>query len=171
MVAGPDNLNDPQIFQSVFNAHAESVRNFLYFRCKDLTRAEDLTQEAFLKLWQNRHKVPQAKAKSYIFTVANNLFLDEVKHLKVVFKYQQQHKVANTTSESPQYVLEEKEFHARLQAAVSQLPEKSRVVFLMNRVEKLSYKEIAERLEISVKAVEKRMSRALKTLRPLSEKI
>ena len=142
MQGGPENLNDPAVFQAVFREHAEAVRNFLYYRCKDLNRAEDLLQEAFLKLWQNRHKVPQAKAKSYIYTVANNLFLDEVKHLKVVFKYQEQHKMANLTNENPQFVLEEKEFHDRLQAAVDALPEKSRVGFLMKWIEKLKKYEI-----------------------------
>ncbi len=127
-------------------------------------------QEAFLRLWQKRADVSPPKVKSFLFTVANNLFLDEVKHKKVVLKFFQ-HPQKDVTLEHPQFVLESEEFKAQLEQAIAALPEKSRVVFLMNRIDKLSYKDIAERLELSVKTIEKRMHRALLAMRKLNEKI
>ena len=67
--------------------------------------------------------------------------------------------------------MEEEEFRLRLEKAIAELPEKNRVVFLMNRIDKLTYKEIADQLNLSVKAVEKRMHKALLKLRSLSAKI
>ena len=67
--------------------------------------------------------------------------------------------------QSPQYALEEKEFKEQLENIIASMPEKQRDVFLMNRIDELTYKEIADRLELSVKAVEKRMHGALSFLR------
>jgi RNA polymerase sigma-70 factor (ECF subfamily) len=148
--------------------HAEQLRNFLYYKCGDLSRAEDLTQEAFVRLWDNCSKVKVGKAKSFLFTVANNLFLNEAKHQKVVLKFQRhQSSLPTASAESPQFLMEEKEFGQRLEQAISSLSEGQREVFLMNRIDKKTYKEIAETLGISVKAVEKRIHKALLQLRKL----
>ena len=61
--------------------------------------------------------------------------------------------------------MQESEFKLRLEQAISELPETQREVFLMNRIDKLTYAEIAERLGVSVKAIEKRMGKALKHMR------
>ena len=66
---------------------------------------------------------------------------------------------------TPQFHMEEQEFGEKLNRILAKLPDGSREVFLMNRIEKIKYDEIAERLGISVKAVEKRMSKALSILR------
>ena len=78
---------------------------------------------------------------------------------------------SDRSNESPEYLLEEKEFKERLENAISALPEKQRVVFLMSRIDKKTYKEIAEILGISKQAVEKRIYNALDTLRQISKKI
>ena len=67
--------------------------------------------------------------------------------------------------------MEEEEFRKRLEEGISNLPEGQRVVFLMNRIDKKKYREIAEELNISVKAVEKRMHKALVALRKISKKV
>jgi RNA polymerase sigma-70 factor (ECF subfamily) len=68
-------------------------------------------------------------------------------------------------NESPEDVLRQKEFHQKLQQAIADLSEAQRTAFLLNRIEGKKYHEIAEMLDISVKAVEKRMSSALQKLR------
>jgi RNA polymerase sigma factor (sigma-70 family) len=68
-------------------------------------------------------------------------------------------------------VLEEKEFHQQLLEVIAELPEGAREVFMLNRMDGLKYREIAEMLGISQKAVEKRMHRALTTLRELHPSI
>lgn len=164
MPESKDNVCEEKIFERVFSDHAKTLRNFIYFKCGNAAQADDLVQDAFVKLWNNCAKVPFVKAKSYLYTLANNAFLNEVAHEKVKLNYR---KIGGTsiTNENPEFVLREKEFKQELETAIANLSEKQREVFLLNRIEKKKYKEIAEMLDISVKAVEKRMHSALVSLR------
>ncbi len=150
-------------FQAIFHAHAQEIRNYLFYKCGDLEVAADLMQESFLRLWKNRNKVASEKARSYLYTVGNRLFLDQKRHEKVVQRYLQ-HQRIQVEIEDPQFLTEMSEYQARIEELLASMPEKWRTVFLMNRVEKITYREIAERIGISVKAVEKRMHKALKHL-------
>ncbi len=161
---------EDEIFEKVFLEQSEGLRNFLYYKCGDLAQAEDFVQESFVRLWNNCAKVSLDKVKSYLFTIGNNLFLNKVKHKKVVLKFEQR-QTNQYSNESPEFLLEQKEFQVQLEKAISELTEGQRVVFLMNRIDKKKYKEIAEDLGISIKAVEKRMSGALKSLRKLIKNI
>ena len=96
-----------------------------------------------------------------------NLFLDEKKHEQVVLRFQRQAPAMEATNETPQFDLEIKELQDRLEQAIAQLPENQRIVFLMNRMDKMKYAEIAAYLDLSVKAVEKRMHLALLELRQI----
>ncbi|MEM6634136.1 MAG: RNA polymerase sigma-70 factor [Bacteroidota bacterium] len=155
-----DSTCEERSFKKLYEAHSEALRNFVYYKLGDLEYAEDAVQESFLILWKNCAKVPFEKAKSYLFTVVNNMLLDTVKHQKVVLKYFHQKQVQHV-AESPEFILEEQEFRQKLERVLNELPEDQRVVFLMNRVEKMKYREIAELLGISQKTVEKRMHKAL----------
>ena len=90
--------------------------------------------------------------------------MNEVEHKKVVLKFQQKtgHDLGGA---DPEFLLEEKELKTQLEIAISELPEGQREVFLMNRMDKKTYAEIAEILGVSVKAIEKRMHKALVKLR------
>lgn len=164
------NVCEERTYQALFESLSQAIRNFIYYKGGDLPQAEDITQEAFLRLWKACVSVHPNKAKSYLYTIANNLFLDQIKHQKVVLAFQQK-RPSNNIAESPEYLLEEQEFKQQLEQAIAALPENNRVVFLMNRIEKMTYQEIADRLGLSKKAVEKRMSKALLELRKLHEKI
>jgi len=165
-----ESVCEEEVFTSIFMTYAESLRNFMYYKTGSLQQAEDLMQDAYGKLWEECAKVTAAKAKSFLFTVANNLFLNQAKHKKVVLKFESKSHT-DRNEQTPQYLMEEAEFKARLEAAIQTLPEGQREVFLMNRIDKLKYREIAERLGLSVKAVEKRMHKALVTLRKISSKL
>lgn len=159
-----DNVCSEKVFNQIYQNWGKPIFNFLFFKCGDDAQAHDLVQEAFIKLWQNCKTVPEAKAKSFLYTVANNMFLNEVAHQKVVLKHAQL-QPNKINSQSPEYLLEEKEFQEKLQRAIANLTEAQRTAFLLNRIEGKKYVEIAEILGISVKAVEKRMSQALASLR------
>ncbi|MGG6232155.1 RNA polymerase sigma factor [Tenacibaculum sp. SDUM215027] len=152
-------------FEEIFNQHSQTLRNYIYYKCGDTQQAEDIVQEAYIKLWSNCAKVIFEKAKSYLYTVANNHFLNDIAHKKVVLEHQKQSVSSGTTNETPQYILEEEEFHTKLKKAIANLPEKQREVFLLSRIDKKKYSEIADIVGVSVKAVEKRMSKALLTLK------
>lgn len=159
-----ETICEESIFTALFNKHAEDLHNFLYYKFGDRLNPRDKVQEAFIKLWENCSKTTPDKAKSFLFTIANNLMLNEAAHEKVKLKYAST-KPKSHTDESPEFVLREKEHMQKLQTALGNLTEAQRVAFLMNRVEGKKFKEIASILDISVKAVEKRIYGALGKLR------
>lgn len=165
------NVCDQSVFNATFLATAPRLRNFLYYRCGDAEQAADLVQESFLRLWNNCGKVLPAKAAAWLFRVGENLFFKQVERKKVVQKYVWRHEGLTSKVASPQDELEVAEFREQLEAAIAGLPEGAREVFLMNRIDGLKYREIADLLGISQKAVEKRMHRALLTLRELHKGI
>ncbi len=152
------------VFDSVFNTYAKDLKRFLFFKFNCMASAEDVLQDTFIKLWNNCNKVEFAKVKSYIFTIANNLFLDFKRHEAVVRNHKKSYTNHNT-SESPEFLMIEEEFLIKVEKAIESLPEKQREVFLLSRMEKKKYKEISEKLDISIKTVEKRMHNALLIMR------
>ncbi|MCB0471816.1 MAG: sigma-70 family RNA polymerase sigma factor [Flavobacteriaceae bacterium] len=155
---------EERIFSSIFKNLSNDVYNFLRFRYGDEYDPRDKVQEAFIKLWDNCKNITPDKAKSFLFTTANNMMLNELKHQKVVLKYKE-NKPKDYTNENPEFIMEESEFMKKYQKALANLSEAQRVAFLMNRVEGKKHKEIADILGISRKAVEKRIYGALEKLR------
>ncbi|SEL96284.1 RNA polymerase sigma-70 factor, ECF subfamily [Aquimarina amphilecti] len=155
---------DEKNFESIFDDCSESLRNLIYYKCGDIDLAEDIIQDAFIKLWNNCKKVVFYKAKSYLYTVANNNLLNHIAHKKVVLRYEQRPH-SDLNNQDPQFIIEEKEFMSKLNNAIDSLPEKQRETFLLSRIDKKSYKEIAEITGVSVKAIEKRIHYALLSLR------
>ncbi|NEV93809.1 RNA polymerase sigma-70 factor [Psychroflexus sp. YR1-1] len=160
-----DNVCEEKIYERIYDNHSEAINNYFYYKFGDREMAEESVQEAFIKLWENCKKVPFGKAKSFLYTVANNLSLNRYKHKKVVLKYANSVPQQTQDNQSPDYKMEEQEFKLKLEKAIQNLSEKQRVAFLLHRIDGKSYKEIAEILNISVKAVEKRMQKALESLR------
>lgn len=153
------------IFADFFKNHAKALRNYLLYKFGNQDQAEDMTQEAFIKLWQNCKDVPLEKAKSYVYTIANNSSLNVIAHEKVKLNYQKSNSMNDRSNESPEFILEENQFKDQLLSAIDKLNETQRVAFLMHRIDGKKYAQIAEELEISVKAVEKRIHLALLELR------
>lgn len=164
------NLCEEAVFTKIFKEYAKTLHRYLFYKTGNANLSQDLTQEAFTRLWKNCANVLVDGAKNYTFKIANNLLKNEYKHQKVVLKFEQKPHT-NHSIESPEYLLEEKELKARMDAAIANLPEKQRVVFLMSRIDKKTYKEIAAILGISKQAVEKRIYLALDSLRKVSKKI
>ena len=160
----PSSICDEEIFKSVFYEHAQSLKEFMYYRCGSQEQAEDYMQDAFSKLWENCSKVSFEKARSFLFKIANNLFFNQVERQKVVLKFKKRLE-EKSENENPEFIYQKKEFHQLLEKRISSLPEDQRTIFLMNRIEKKKYREIAEMLDISIKTVEKKMHLALMELR------
>jgi len=165
-----DNVCSERLFKELFKAHSKDLHDFLYYKYGEDNNPKDLVQEAFLKLWNNCQKVVPEKARSFLFTVANNQMLNELSKKKIALSYSSEKKTSYNT-ESPQYVLEEKEYMNRLQEAIQSLTEDQRMTFLMNRIEGKKHQEIADILGISRKAVEKRIYTALAILKEKVGKI
>jgi|TARA_R110002126_G_scaffold113558_10_gene252094 RNA polymerase sigma-70 factor (ECF subfamily) len=157
------NVCEEAIYKRVFNETSKTIFNYIFYKFGNEEKANDAVQEAFVKLWENCSKVSPDKAKSYLYTVANNLYLNVIKAEKVRLKYADS--TLKTTNESPEFIMEENEFKQKLDNALNDLPENQRTTFLLNRIDGKKYAEIAEMEEVSIKAIEKRMHLALKSLR------
>lgn len=165
------NVCSEEVFKHTFDSYFKTLRNFLVYRYRNYNQAEDLAQNAFMILWENCRKVPPEKAKSFLYTTAIRNSLNEIKHKKVVQNFTFCFKTDLIEKYTPEFLLEENELKLRLEKAIHNLPEKQRVVFMMNRFENQTYKEIALLLGVSVKTIESRMHIALKSLRGVLKNI
>lgn len=161
-----DSICNESSYEEVYRTYAPAIFRFIYYKCNDKEQASDIMQEVFLMLWKNCKKVKPEKVKSYLFTVANNQFINVKKRESVRSRYAEQQNQKHEYK-TPEFLIEESEFQRRLERAIADLTEKQRQVFLMSRIEKMKYSEIAQALEISVKAVEKRMHLALLSLKDI----
>lgn len=151
-------------FKRIYNDYFDAVRSYIFYRCGDTELATDIAQEVFLKLWEKQKKVDIKKVKGLVYKMAGDLFITKYRRKVLELNYSNTLQI-NNMEQTPEDQLQFKELKIRYEQALKELPEKQRTVFLMSRLEELKYHEIAERLEISVKAVEKRMKNALAELR------
>ena len=151
-------------FKILYNNYFDPVRNYLYYRSTNAELATDIAQEVFLKLWEKREKLQKEKIKGLLFKMASDEFVSGFRRNKLEMEFSQSFRF-ELIEESPEEEFKYKELKDNYEKALVALPEKQRVVFLMSRMEGLKYHEIAERLQLSVKAVEKRMNYALKYLK------
>ncbi|MFK8105105.1 MAG: RNA polymerase sigma factor [Saprospiraceae bacterium] len=151
------------VFKKIYFQWNEPLQRFLQSKGLERGKTADLVQESFIRLWKNCAKVLPEKSKSFLFTAANNLFIDAYRQSQCRIKLQSRLPKIITV-EDGQYQFEMKEFQAHLEAAINSMTPASKEVFLLHRFNEMSYQEIATRLELSIKAVEKRMTKALKHL-------
>ncbi|EDP71753.1 RNA polymerase ECF-type sigma factor [Flavobacteriales bacterium ALC-1] len=155
---------EEKVYNELFRKYYEPVTKYIYYKCGNLHQAEDIVQNVFIKIWKLCATIIFSKAKSYIYTASNNAFLNEIEHKKVILKHKKTIE-KHTDYESPDFKIEMEEFRVKLKDAINSLSPKEKEVFLLSRVEDKTYKEIAEITGLTVKAIERRMSKALKELR------
>jgi len=153
-------LCDEKTYRETYEKYSKGLYRFLYFSYGDQEKSEDIAQEVFVKLWQRCSEFHSKNLKSLIFTMGKNLMLNEIQKAKVKLNFETEN-ISFDSSVSPEFELEEKEFQQKLNNAINLLTVNEREVFLLNRIEQYTYAEIAERLELSQKAIEKRMHTAL----------
>lgn len=147
-------------FKLLFDNYFDSVRSYLFYRGAEEEQASDLAQDVFLRVWEKQIDIDMKSALGLLFKIAGDMFISHYRREKL----EQNYKSAlfeESVDFSPEDQLCHKELNSGYIKALAALNEKQRVVFLMSRMEGLKYHEIADRLDLSVKAVEKRMSIAL----------
>ncbi|SHJ54212.1 RNA polymerase sigma factor [Aquimarina spongiae] len=159
-----ENVCDDSVFSDIYKKYSKDLFDFLYYKFGETFSPEDKMQDAFLKLLDKCKEVTPEKAKSFLFTVANNSMLNAVKHQKVVLKYRHI-KPKEYTNESPEFILEQEQFLQNYQKALGTLTEDQRVAFLLNKVEGKTQSEIAEMQGTTRKAIENRIYVAYKKLK------
>ncbi|MEM5564424.1 sigma-70 family RNA polymerase sigma factor [Psychroserpens sp. AS72] len=159
-----ENICEAKVFEHVYNTYSKDVHNFLYYKYGEQFNPKDKVQDAFIKLWDNCKKVTLSKAKSFLFTVANNMVLNDIKHHKVVLNHQKMAPRSHT-NETPEFILEQEQFFERYKKVLESLTEDQRVAFLLSKAEGKTHREIADFLGVTNKVVEYRIYSAFNILK------
>lgn len=157
---------DESAFEAVFRQWYEPLCGYATrLTDGDLDGAEDLVQQVFVKLWEQREGLDIAwSLKSYLYKTVHNAALNRIRSAKTHSKYLD-FNAAQLEKEYAPPDYPARELAGRLQAALEKLPPQCRHVFELSRFEDLKYREIADQLGISIKTVETQMGKALRILR------
>jgi RNA polymerase sigma-70 factor (ECF subfamily) len=160
-------IRDVSDFEKLFKLHYSRLCSYANLFLNDPDAAEDVVQEVFFKLWKNREElVISTTIKSYLFRAVRNGCMNVIDHISI----RDAHKIINEEDmkESESNLIDEtilSELEQRIKETIDQLPAERRKIFILSRYEGLKYREIADRLNISVKTVENQMYQALKFMR------
>jgi RNA polymerase sigma-70 factor (ECF subfamily) len=158
---------DEAAFELVFKTHYKSLYAYAFTILKDEDEAEETVQQVFFKLWERSEQLSfSGPVAAYLYRAVHNESLNFLKHEKV----KQSHRLhvaysMKNKSEQSQGKMISKELENKFREALNELPEQCRTVFQLSRFEDMKYREIADKLDISVKTVENHMGKALKLLR------
>lgn len=167
-IAGRIRKGDIEQFESLFRSSYNSLVKYAGTLIKDQDNSEEIVQELFVRLWQNKEKIKiESSLNGYLFRSVHNRCLHYIAHRKVMERHEEEMSVRrpDTAAEDPSEILHYKDLQARIARILERLPERCSTIFCMSRFEGLKYSEIAEKLSISVKTVEAGMGRALKEFR------
>ncbi|MBC8035424.1 MAG: RNA polymerase sigma-70 factor [Chitinophagaceae bacterium] len=154
-------------YEELFMTHYVSLTQTAYRLLKDKGAAEDAVQEVFCKLWEKRAELEiTTSLKAYLFQMVIHRSLNQLKKNKTLQVRESEysnlsHRQTDTTHDHLNF----KDAKKRVEQAVNTLPPTCRIAFILSRYEEMRYKEIAAELEISVKAVENHIMKALRHLR------
>lgn len=148
-------------------------RKYYSFLCKSIYRiipdtqiTEDLAQEVFYEVWRKReHLKINTSLKAYLKRAALNKALNYIRDQKIDFRNAPAKEELISKQDSIVQELAADNLQQEIDAAIDNLPERCRLIFVLSRFEEMSYRQIAEQLNISMKTVENQISKALKSLR------
>ena len=152
-------------FKELFDQYFDIIRSFIFYRCGDADTASDIAQDVFMKVWEKREQLSNNKMKALLYKMSNDAVISDFRKNANHHDIEKSMILHKENALSPEDELSYKELMSSYAGALRKMPEVQRVVFLMSRNDELKYSEIAKYLNISVKAVEKRMSAALLFLR------
>lgn len=158
---------DEAAFEQVFKTHYKNLHAYAFTMLKDEDEAEEMVQQVFFKLWErSEHLSFSGSIAAYLYRAVHNESLNFIKHQKVKAGHQLHvaYSMKNKSEQAHPKMIR-KELENKFREALNELPEQCRTVFQLSRFEDMKYKEIADKLDISVKTVENHMGKALKLLR------
>ena len=168
---------DTSAFNTLFEKHMRRIIQYVYRFVRNREVAEELAQEVFLKVYENASGYrPKAKFLSWLYTIATNICLNEVRKPQFRASHQSlddpvigsagtdsaRHEIAS--GNGPDLELERLEMERVIKRALVQIPEKQRIAFILNKYQELSYAEVADVLKMSEKAVKSLIHRAKEAL-------
>jgi RNA polymerase sigma-70 factor (ECF subfamily) len=164
---------DVKQFETLFRSSYVSLVRYARVIMKDHDTAEEIVQDLFCRIWQDREKLNiESSLNGYLFRSVHNKCMHHIEHRQVIEKHAgEMLKIQPEGPEDPADILQYAELQVKVAQILEKLPERCGQIFYMNRFEGLKYAEIAKKLSVSIKTVESNMGRALKEFRKeLTEK-
>ncbi len=156
--------NDPYAFKMLYEKYAPGLHAFSNRFNFSREEAEEIVQETFIRIWQNRHTLdPHKSFNTFLITIAKRLIYNQIRHGKYRDMYLKEVKAGFT--ESTAHPANEKELRQLLNKAMTELPDKCRQIFRKSRLEGFSNQQIADEMNISKSTVENQLNKALKKIR------
>lgn len=158
--------DDSSVMKDLFQEHYSSTCAAIFKFIKDKNLVEDLAQNVYIRFWEKRHQLNiTTSIGAYLNRMAINEALGHIrKYKKIKIEEITPMTPAGITENASQNLLQN-ELKSQITAAINTLPPKCRMVFKLSRFEELTYKEIAQKMDISVKTVENQMGKALRVMR------
>ena len=157
---------DRKAYKRLFEKYYQLLLSYIISYTHNRSQAEDLVQQAFVDLWEDRRKLnPNKSPKNYLYAIARNRYLDSVnnqkrqsKLLESVWERALRERIEENTE------IQEKRIE-KLKIVIESLPPKCKRIFELNKMDGLRYQDIAELLDISIKTIEAQMGIAFKKIR------
>ncbi|MGD2034625.1 MAG: RNA polymerase sigma-70 factor [Bacteroidales bacterium] len=158
---------DIKSFEFFFNEMKDSIYYFAYTYFKEKEISREIVQDVFVRLWEKRDSInPKLNLRSYLFTIAKNIILDNLRKKDFEIKYYREIQFVSTdVYNNTENELIFSDYLLQLQRAIDTLPPRRKQIFQLSRDQHMSYREISENLSISVNVVENQISKALKQIR------
>lgn len=159
---------DHWAFEALFREYYLPLTRFAWRYVESKAVAEELVQEIFSEIWEDRAELNITESvRSYLYKAVKHRSLNYLKHQRIQYKYDTQwmdkrEKVSTIEYRDPGHIEQIKE---AIRAAIEELPPRSRMTYKLHRYDGLTYQEIAEVMDISIKTVESQMTRTLQMLR------
>jgi RNA polymerase sigma-70 factor (ECF subfamily) len=155
---------DERAFAWLVEAYGASVYAHVLTYIKDATRAEEITQDIFLNVWNHRLELPSIQNfRGYLYILTRNRTISVLRER--IIKYNEAEKDELQTNLNPAGLMEYRQLSDALRRGIDQLPARRKEIFLMSRFDGKTYDEIASHLDISKSAVNKNIVEALVFLR------
>jgi RNA polymerase sigma-70 factor, ECF subfamily len=164
---------DRNAFNELVRIHARGVINVIYRMCGDAQLAEDAAQEAFIRAWSHLgsfHVERETSLRNWLYRIALNTATDMLRRKKHILPHDVDELPLADPQSGPEGTYLQGERTALVQAAIQSLPDASRAVLVLKEYEGLSYREIADALDIPIGTVMSRLNYARKTLKEKLER-
>jgi RNA polymerase sigma-70 factor (ECF subfamily) len=161
-------LNSLESFERLFKNQYHNLVLSAYRIVYDKAFAEDIVQDVFLKLWQKKEEITVSEnLPAYLHRAVVNHAINhqKTKYKRLVERRNEWDELLVSDIQNTDQSLLNQEFENKVDSAIASLPDAARTIFMLSRFETMTNKEIAEKLDISIKTVEKHMTTALKHLR------
>lgn len=148
-----------------FNVYADDVCTFLNYYTHDRQLIEDIIQDIFIRLWEERDILNIFFIKTYLYNAARNRMLNHLRNDQNRLLLLEEWASREIEEQKKRDCVNREEFGLIYQQAINELPEKCREIFMLSKEQKKTYKEIATEKALSVKTIEAQMSIAIRRIR------